>query len=673
MVAWWPFDETTGTNAAEIASNADGTHFNGPVPQPGIVAGALSFDGVNDYVEAPNQPQVNFGASQSGTSAGDLSIDAWIKSAPENGGHRIIVDKRREASGPVQGYSLFLSNGVLAFQLADGVGTTSFCGSGATNRCRNFGSTSGNLNDDQWHHVTVTVDRDDPAGVRFYVDGVAAGTGDPLQQTASLANSKPLRIGRRSDNTTGGNFLGMIEEVEIFARVLDPGEVASLAGSAPAGKCKCVGPPPSMVAWWTLDELAGTSAFDSALANHGTWVNGPTPVAGKVDAALSFDGIDDHVQMPDDPTLDFGTGDLSIDAWIRTSDATDIKTIIDKRAFHSAQGYTVFLADGKLAFQLADAGGSGNTCGSSPSDPCRNFNSLVSVATGDWVHIAVTVDRDQPSGGRFYVDGVIVATFDPTTKQLSLDNSAALFLAVHADGTNYFGGEIDEVELFPRVLDPAEVHEIWAAGVRGKCKPPCTGPVDLDGDALADECDNCPTVSNPDQSDADLDGAGDACELDIDGDGIDDGIDVCPYAYDPSQDDTDEDGVGDACDNCPLDANPHPQQDSDGDGVGDACDNCPLDFNPQQERVTFQETLRALDHSTFGWDTPRQIALWEGDLASVAAYSGSGMMLVGTTTVSIAGNPDPGHGRYYLVSYPAPCGSWQSTAGEEPGRDAALP
>ncbi len=45
--------------------------------------------------------------------------------------------------------------------------------------------------------------------------------------------------------------------------------------------------------------------------------------------------------------------------------------------------------------------------------------------------------------------------------------------------------------------------------------------------------------------------------------------------------DTDEDGIGDLCDNCPSVSNPD-QTDEDGDGVGDACDNCYLSYNPDQ-------------------------------------------------------------------------------------------
>ncbi|MBN2270026.1 MAG: thrombospondin type 3 repeat-containing protein, partial [Sedimentisphaerales bacterium] len=117
------------------------------------------------------------------------------------------------------------------------------------------------------------------------------------------------------------------------------------------------------------------------------------------------------------------------------------------------------------------------------------------------------------------------------------------------------------------------------------------GQTDTDADTISDTCDNCPNDANPLQEDLDVDGAGDICDncpndfnplqTDSDADGLGDLCDNCPNDYNPLQSDSDADGAGDACDNCPGLANPG-QEDTDGDGFGNACDNCPTRHNPDQ-------------------------------------------------------------------------------------------
>ncbi|XP_068020846.1 cartilage oligomeric matrix protein [Melanerpes formicivorus] len=92
-----------------------------------------------------------------------------------------------------------------------------------------------------------------------------------------------------------------------------------------------------------------------------------------------------------------------------------------------------------------------------------------------------------------------------------------------------------------------------------------------DKDNFGDACDNCRQVKNNDQKDIDGDGRGDECDDDMDGDGIKNPMDNCKRVPNPDQKDTDGDGVGDACDSCPTVSNPD-QKDTDHDLVGDVCD-----------------------------------------------------------------------------------------------------
>ncbi|MBC8067667.1 MAG: lamin tail domain-containing protein, partial [Deltaproteobacteria bacterium] len=103
--------------------------------------------------------------------------------------------------------------------------------------------------------------------------------------------------------------------------------------------------------------------------------------------------------------------------------------------------------------------------------------------------------------------------------------------------------------------------------------PARDGVEDADGDGIADDDDNCPSVFNPIRP---LD---DDAQADADGDDIGDSCDLCPLddgesCTPPSLYDRDGDDVVDFDDNC-ADASNAGQQDGDEDGIGDSCDACP--------------------------------------------------------------------------------------------------
>lgn len=222
MVMWLKFDETSGNTAFNSSSGNNGVLVNGPTRVPGqYVVNTLSFDGVNDYVQV--QP---YAAMQFGT--GDFTVDAWVKTTSFNNTVRVIVDHREENGPVVRGYSLFLGgNNQLAFQIADGA---SFI---------NYPSTLVVPPDGRWHMVAVTVKRNDPQGIKFYVDGVQQALGrDPTGHPGSVTAGPcyPFRVGSRS-STVSGLFPGSIDEVELFRRALTPAEIKAIYDARCRGKC----------------------------------------------------------------------------------------------------------------------------------------------------------------------------------------------------------------------------------------------------------------------------------------------------------------------------------------------------------------------------------------------------------------------------------------------------
>jgi hypothetical protein len=235
-----------------------------------------------------------------------------------------------------------------------------------------------------------------------------------------------------------------------------------------------------MVAWWPFDEGAGSVAGDIAgTPNNGTLVNGPTWIPGMVGGALRFDGQNDYVQVPNHPELNVGTGNFTLDAWVRTTASLGVVVLVDKRTgtgfATTAQGYALFLSNGRLGFQMANGVGSG-TCAPTPTPgvSCVNYGSPTStlVADGQWHHVAAVVDRaDATSGVRLYVDGNLVFTGAPLSGDLN--NTSDLYIGVRTPGQGgggFFPGDLDELELFKRALSQDEIQKIYNAGPAGKCK-----------------------------------------------------------------------------------------------------------------------------------------------------------------------------------------------------------
>lgn len=222
----------------------------------------------------------------------------------------------------------------------------------------------------------------------------------------------------------------------------------------------CVQRPANMVAWWANCDVRDISGN----GNHATLLKQSTcPADSKVGGqALRFvAALGEYDQVPNSTSLNFGTGDFSIDLWVKVGATTSsTRFLVDKRN-SSSVGYAFYLNNGKPGLTMGDG---------------TNFvtvDTTTNVADGLWHHLAVTVDRDQAAGIVFYVDGAVVLTGNPTTATGSITTTNVLRIGAVSgfSPAAFYDGLMDEIEIFNRALGAPEVASVYLADVYGKCKP----------------------------------------------------------------------------------------------------------------------------------------------------------------------------------------------------------
>ncbi|MEM4461104.1 MAG: LamG domain-containing protein [Nanopusillaceae archaeon] len=219
----------------------------------------------------------------------------------------------------------------------------------------------------------------------------------------------------------------------------------------------------SLVLWLTFDEGSGTIAYDySGNNNHGTIYNGtqvcagnstynttcPQWVDGVFGKALSFDGIDDYLEVYNSSKLNPNDDGFTISFWINLSSYASPGAIITKR-MGDFNGYFIFVGDDNNLY--FDWGGSDS----------NRWNTNYTPQLNSWLLITLL----QNSSGRFlYVNGVITS-YTPNKGNSSLAVSDSL-LRIFSDTVDlrYFnGGMIDELRIYSRALSEEEIFSYYVS------------------------------------------------------------------------------------------------------------------------------------------------------------------------------------------------------------------
>ncbi|MEM0324682.1 MAG: DUF2341 domain-containing protein [Candidatus Aenigmatarchaeota archaeon] len=198
----------------------------------------------------------------------------------------------------------------------------------------------------------------------------------------------------------------------------------------------------------TFDEGEGTIAYDSSgNNNHGTLINGPTWVDGVYGNALSFDGVDDFVQINDSPTLNPTNDGFTISFWINLNRYVNPGAIIAKRVDPN-NGYFVFIWSG--GYMFFDWGG---------YTGANRWNTSFVPELNRWYFIVLI----QNSSGRFlYVDGDLFSFTTNKGNTALASTNASLRIFADSVSARYFNdGMMDEVRFYSRDLTPEEILDLY--------------------------------------------------------------------------------------------------------------------------------------------------------------------------------------------------------------------
>lgn len=222
--------------------------------------------------------------------------------------------------------------------------------------------------------------------------------------------------------------------------------------------------------------LNGSAADASGNGHNGSIQGGAaftTDRFGNANSALSFDGIDDYVQVADNGA--FATGAFSLSFWFTTDRNSQNQVPVGKRDIGPSNN-----SEFGLNLLPASSGSNLNTFLVSDNKPCSavgglndyyNFTApLANYCTNRWYHVVVTFSNGTE---RIYLDGQLKNTGTaPFTGKSNCLNDLRFGMWWSGD-PNWFRGKLDDIRWYNRELSAAEVFALYATPVAPPVQANC--------------------------------------------------------------------------------------------------------------------------------------------------------------------------------------------------------
>lgn len=165
--------------------------------------------GAGRYLRVDNSAAYQFGSTQ------DFSIECNVRMPASWDGDPAFVTNKNWENGYNPGFvlSTTLSHLTWKFNIGDGIDRVDLEGLP--------------INDDQWHHLAVTCDRDGEA--RIFQDGLLMGSAD-MSAIGNISTALPLCFGQDGTTAYGSAMTGTLCDVRIWSKALDIATISAWSG-----------------------------------------------------------------------------------------------------------------------------------------------------------------------------------------------------------------------------------------------------------------------------------------------------------------------------------------------------------------------------------------------------------------------------------------------------------
>ncbi|BDY05899.1 LamG-like jellyroll fold domain-containing protein [Ferrimonas sp. YFM] len=194
---------------------------------------------------------------------------------------------------------------------------------------------------------------------------------------------------------------------------------------------------PTLVGYWAMDSGSAQTAIDSSGNQNNGVILGAQVVTGRFGQGLSFDGVDDLVQVPHSSAFAFSSGDdFTLAFWAQGIGSQSGWSGVVTKSRDQEPWYGIWVASNRRW----TSGGPQNISGSK-------------ISAG-WHHLVLV----QSGGSRYlYLDGALNA--EGSAQQA--DGGGDLIFGGTLGVSEHFSGVLDEVRLYSRALDLGEVTSLY--------------------------------------------------------------------------------------------------------------------------------------------------------------------------------------------------------------------